>query len=180
MSVKEIRKKTALSQREFAERYRIPLQTLKQWESSEGSSSHRKPPEYVEFLLIEVTQLSNKGEGNCAGEKNIEPETNAVYRKAPSNKVIHTIRAAKDSRGVARLWLRYIAKQFEDHTTPLTSSELEYLLECDELTLFQKCALKRAYQSGAPTRQYVIKLGHKCDTSFASKLLERSRMNVKQ
>lgn len=180
MSVKEIRKKTALSQREFAERYRIPLQTLKQWESSEGSSSHRKPPEYVEFLLSEVTQLSNKGEGNCAGKKNIEPETNAVYRKVPSNKVIHTIRAARDSRGIARLWLRYIAKQFEDHTTPLTSSELEYLLECDELTLFQKCALKRAYQSGAPTHQYVIKLGHKCDTSFASKLLERSRMNVKQ
>lgn len=180
MSVKEIRQKTGLSQSKFAERYRIPLQTLKQWESSEGSSSHRKPPEYVEFLLSEVTQLSNKGEGNCASEKNIEPEMNAVYRKVPSDKVIHTIRAARDSRGIARLWLRYIAKQFEDHTTPLTSSELEYLLECDELTLFQKCALKRAYQSGAPTHQYVIKLGHKCDTSFASKLLERSRMNVRQ
>ena len=47
MSVKEIRKKTGLSQREFAEKYQIPLQTLKQWESDEGSSSHRKPPEYV-------------------------------------------------------------------------------------------------------------------------------------
>lgn len=177
MSVKEIRKKTGLSQREFAEKYQIPLQTLKQWESDEGSSSHRKPPEYVELLLSEVTHLSNKGEGKCAGEKNSEPDTNAVYSNVPSNKIIHTIRAARDSRGIARLWLRYIAKQFEDHTTPLTSSELEYLLECDELTLFQKCALKRAYQSGTPTHQYVIKLGHKCDTSFASKLIERTSKN---
>ena len=51
MSVKEIRKKTGLSQREFAEKYQIPLQTLKQWESDEGSSSHRKPPEYVLSLI---------------------------------------------------------------------------------------------------------------------------------
>ena len=103
MSVKEIRKKTGLSQREFAEKYRIPLQTLKQWESSKGSSSHRKPPEYVEFLLSEVTQRSNKGEGKCAGKKKSEPEANTVYRNVPSNKVIHTIRAARDSRGIARL-----------------------------------------------------------------------------
>ena len=51
MSIREIRKKTGLTQRAFAMSYRIPLQTLKQWESDSLSTSFRKPPAYVEYML---------------------------------------------------------------------------------------------------------------------------------
>lgn len=180
MSVKGIRKRSGLTQKQFAERYHIPLQTLKQWESNEGSSSHRKPPEYVEYLLNQVTYRSNNKEYDTAMKICAETEATASSLPSSSSKVFHTIRVAKDSRGIARLWLRYIAKQFEEHTAPLTASELEFLLECNELTMFQKCALKNAYRNGSPTNQYVVQLGRKCDTSFASKLLERSTNNVKQ
>ena len=53
LTVKDIRKLSGLTQLQFSEKYRIPLQTLKQWESSEGSSSHRQCPPYVCLLLQE-------------------------------------------------------------------------------------------------------------------------------
>ena len=51
MPIKSIRLQTGLTQREFAGKYHIPLQTLKQWESSRGSSSHRTPPDYVVHMI---------------------------------------------------------------------------------------------------------------------------------
>ena len=51
MNIKEIRKRSGLSQSEFAKRYDIPLDTLKGWESSETSSRYRSCPVYVEKLL---------------------------------------------------------------------------------------------------------------------------------
>ncbi len=174
MSIKEIREKTGLSQKMFAQKYRIPLQTLKQWESSVDSKSHRNPPEYVEFLLAETIRYSAGDKYRNTNQKSLINEHNS------SRKVIHTIRTAKDSQGNARLWMRYIAKQFEDHTPPLSSSELEFLLDGDDLTLSQKCILKSAYQNGSPTNQYIIQLGRKCDTSFATRLIEKSKKNVKQ
>jgi transcriptional regulator with XRE-family HTH domain len=54
MDIKEIRHLTCLTQKQFAEKYHIPLQTEKQWESSIGSKSYRKPPEYVLYLLKET------------------------------------------------------------------------------------------------------------------------------
>ncbi len=51
MEVREIRKFSGLTQKEFAERYHIPLTTLKSWETSIENKSHRKPPKYVTYLL---------------------------------------------------------------------------------------------------------------------------------
>lgn len=51
MTIKEIRKLTNLKQQEFADKYEIPLGTLKQWESSPTSSYHRECPIYVNHLL---------------------------------------------------------------------------------------------------------------------------------
>lgn len=167
MNVKEIRKLTGMTQSSFAKKYRIPLQTLKQWESNKDSKSYRKPPEYVEFLLQEVVQ-------NAIAEQ----QQNEAF--PISEAVTHVIRTAKDSRRNAKLWLRYIAKHFEADHKHLSSSELKYLLTCNDLTMFQKCALKSAYQNGTKTNQYVAKLSQRCDTSFAEKLLERSRKNVRQ
>ncbi|SFG56116.1 helix-turn-helix domain-containing protein [Oribacterium sp. WCC10] len=50
-SIKELRALTGLTQARFAEIYHIPLQTVKQWESSKDSSSYRTPPTYALRLL---------------------------------------------------------------------------------------------------------------------------------
>lgn len=47
--VKEIRNKTGLSQKRFAEEYEVPKRTLESWESGE-----RVPPAYVVSLLEKV------------------------------------------------------------------------------------------------------------------------------
>ena len=57
MDAKRIRQYTKLTQKEFAEKYKIPLQTLKQWESGPGSSSYRKPPDYVLYMLDQLVTL---------------------------------------------------------------------------------------------------------------------------
>lgn len=54
MTIKEIRAITGLTQKEFAKKYDIPVQTIKGWESSPESSSHRDCPTYVLKLLERV------------------------------------------------------------------------------------------------------------------------------
>lgn len=46
MEIRELRKKTGMSQSEFAEHIGIPLSTLRSWEHG-----RRTPPEYVMGLL---------------------------------------------------------------------------------------------------------------------------------
>ncbi len=57
-TIKELRTMTGLTQAKFAEKYHIPLQTVKQWESSKDSSSHRTPPAYT-FRLLEQAVFRN-------------------------------------------------------------------------------------------------------------------------
>lgn len=59
MNIKAIRKYANLTQKEFAAKYRIPLQTLKHWESSPESSSYRKPPDYVLYMLDQLVTLES-------------------------------------------------------------------------------------------------------------------------
>lgn len=92
-----------------------------------------------------------------------------------NKKAAHVIRTAKDSTWNAKLWLRYIAKHFEEDKIPLTISELNYVLSCDELTLFQKCVLKQAYQTGTKTNQHVTRLSKRCDTSLVEKMLKKNK-----
>ena len=54
MTIKQIRKMSSFTQAEFARKYHIPLQTLKQWESSRESASYRQCSEYVRYLLQEA------------------------------------------------------------------------------------------------------------------------------
>jgi putative transcriptional regulator len=44
--IKELRKSTGLSQRDFAKLFEIPVNTLQCWEQS-----RRTPPKYVVFML---------------------------------------------------------------------------------------------------------------------------------
>lgn len=57
MMMKEIRAITNLSQPAFAEKYHIPLDTLKGWEAEPGSRRYRQCPSYVEYLLERVVKI---------------------------------------------------------------------------------------------------------------------------
>lgn len=57
-SIKELRKKTGLSQSQFAKKYHISLKTLQHWECEE-----RKPPEHVNYLLSMVIDNEYKNKG---------------------------------------------------------------------------------------------------------------------
>lgn len=52
--VKKVRELTKLTQKEFARIYDIPLRTLQDWEREV-----RKPPEYLEHLLVRLVLLEN-------------------------------------------------------------------------------------------------------------------------
>ncbi len=55
--IKELRKKTGLSQSKFAAKFEIPVRTLQQWE--QGISA---PPEYLIRMMAYIMELE-KGEG---------------------------------------------------------------------------------------------------------------------
>lgn len=54
MLIKEIRLKTKLTQKEFAERFQIPLSTLRKWEQGES-----KPSKYLLNFLISASPEYN-------------------------------------------------------------------------------------------------------------------------
>lgn len=60
MEISDIRKKTGLTQKAFAEEYHLPLQTLKQWESSPESTSHRTCPDYIVYYLEKLTEQNTQ------------------------------------------------------------------------------------------------------------------------
>ena len=51
MDIKQLRQTTGLTQKEFCNRYLIPLKTLQNWESDDNLPSARKYPQYLLFLL---------------------------------------------------------------------------------------------------------------------------------
>lgn len=61
MKIKEIRELTGLSQKAFAEKYRIPERSIVNWELPEGNKNHRECPEYVNLLLERVVKIDFEG-----------------------------------------------------------------------------------------------------------------------
>lgn len=59
MDVKEIRKRTGLTQENFSKEYGIPIGTLHHWEAGD-----RKPPEYVLRLLGRCVESDQKAAKN--------------------------------------------------------------------------------------------------------------------
>lgn len=55
MTVKEIRKRTGLSQSKFAEYFGIPVRTIQKWERN-GSV----PPEYIPKMMERILDLEDK------------------------------------------------------------------------------------------------------------------------
>ncbi len=54
MKIKAARKAAGLTQKQFSEKFGIPLDTIKKWDCGQ-----RKPPEWIERLIIEKLE---KGE----------------------------------------------------------------------------------------------------------------------
>jgi Fic family protein len=99
MTIKGIRKYTGLTQKDFAAQYHIPLQTLKQWESEPGSSSYRRPPDYVIYMLGRLTGAEFEI-GNEAG-----------FMRAEGHELLRLERQMLDSRNE-------LPEQLQDH--PMT------------------------------------------------------------
>ena len=55
--IKELRKKTGLSQSKFSAKFGIPVRTLQQWE--QGISA---PPEYLVRMMAYIMQLEENGQ----------------------------------------------------------------------------------------------------------------------
>ena len=55
--IKELRKKTGLSQSKFSSKFGIPVRTLQQWE--QGISA---PPEYLVRMMSYIMQLEENGQ----------------------------------------------------------------------------------------------------------------------
>ncbi len=53
-SIKELRQITNLSQKEFGNKYKIPLKTIQNWESDTDKTSSRTCPPYVVYLLAKT------------------------------------------------------------------------------------------------------------------------------
>ena len=68
--IKELRKKTGLSQSKFSAKYGIPVRTLQQWE--QGISA---PPEYLVRMMAYIMLLEERTDGKeklTGGKKNAD------------------------------------------------------------------------------------------------------------
>lgn len=51
MDIKELRKKTKLSQRKFAEKFKLSVRTLQHWEQTD------KTPKYILYMIKRILEL---------------------------------------------------------------------------------------------------------------------------
>lgn len=150
MNVKEIRLLTGMTQREFAQKYRIPLQTIKQWESDINSTSYRKPPEYIEFMLYSL----------------VEKDTGIVQNERKN----YLIRAAEDSRYNKDLWFRYLRKEINMGKLTTDMQIINEALDSNSLTMFQKISLKRLLDEDSTTYACIRNLNLPASTSMIDQI----------
>lgn len=62
MPIKDIRAITGLSQAKFADKYKIPVRNISNWELPEDNPNYRKCPVYVNELLERVVEIDFKSE----------------------------------------------------------------------------------------------------------------------
>lgn len=160
MGIKEIRAKTGMTQKDFSAQYRIPLQTLKQWESNPESASFRTPPDYLIHMLKRLVEYDYD-----------------VHISDTIGRTDALIRHAEESKYNTKQWLRYLRKTFNNDKAMITKRELNHLLRSSNLTMCQKLILKRAMTSGTPTNEYVIRLNNHADTPMLKEIIREHRNN---
>ena len=156
MNIKSIRLQTNLTQAAFAEKYGIPLQTLKQWESDSSSKSHRKPPVYIEALLEKTIVLEKEAE-----------------KSKEQQKLRYLVTAARESRYHAKQWYRYLRKEFSEDRFVLSDGLIGQLLAGDDLTMFQKISLTQAAAAGSPTNLYISSLNKPAATGMVDEIMRK-------
>lgn len=108
MNIRDIRKETGLTQKEFAEVYMISLPTLRRWEQNVT-----KPPEYLMRLLAYATHLKDNTVIKYKGE-------NRNYYYNPVEKTVSTdngdvIRVSEDITDVKKENIGlYLDELFDD------------------------------------------------------------------
>ena len=177
MKIHDMRCDLGLTQRQFAEKFHVPLQTLKQWECSPQSSSHREPPAYVVYMMERIMDLEH---GAQAEDEASQTGVEAARIRDESAQTGHLIRAARHSRYNACHWFRYLRKEVdEEGRIRISPAEAEALLSGDDLTMFQKVSLRCAMQQDSPTNRYIAALNRRAQTPMMDQLLMRTgRANV--
>ena len=107
--IKDIRRKTKMSQSEFAELYGIPVSTLRKWEQGIAS-----PPDYVINLIVKNLPSSDDSVESIEGR-----DGNTYYYDAEKSVVMdgkgNSIAVYEDLDGVKPNNLRlYVSELFED------------------------------------------------------------------
>ena len=64
-SIKELRLKTNMTQKAFAEKYKIPLSTLRKWEQGESRTPH-----YVIYFIEHILPMDNDDYEKFVGKNN--------------------------------------------------------------------------------------------------------------
>lgn len=146
-NIKTLREKSGLTQKAFADRYHIPVQTLKQWESDPNSTSHRTPPDYFVYILGKLFEYERQ-----------------EYCQISSGAENSVLRAAEQSKNDAKLWLRYLRKEFIGGRTRLTPEQVAAILNSGKLTMYQRISLLRAIEPGTITNKYVLSLNEPAKT----------------
>ena len=119
MTIKSIRKYTGLTQKDFAAQYHIPLQTLKQWEADPESSSFRRPPDYVVYML-----------GRLTGADILRVERQAVNKGDHVMQLLNLLREQKNAGVSGQLYeltqieMAYNSNKIEGSTLTLMQAQM--------------------------------------------------------
>ena len=157
MTIKEIRNRTGMTQKAFAQKYQIPLQTLKQWECDPECKSFRQPPEYVVYILLRLVSVD-------FGMDN-----------EPIDRADALLRAAEETRYHADHWLRYLRKEFDGGECRLNDDQIRKILDHPALTMYQRISFQRAVEKGTYTNRYITSLSEKATASMLESVIQRNR-----
>ena len=109
MDVKQIRRVTGLTQKEFSNRFSIPIKTLQNWEASKEVSSSRTCPEYVRLLLEKAVRVDFPNRARMLDAnidsthlKAIKQASDRIRRSPISKYVKDVLLYGSTARGTAR------------------------------------------------------------------------------
>ena len=133
MLIKEIRLRLKLSQREFAERFQIPISTLRKWEQGES-----RPSDYLINLFLLALPELNKNNKKIGNEKHcyfINEETKIIY-DCFGNSIHYNVDLSDISENNLLIYLKQIFSELYDSQRRLNlylKKDLEYKIEWEDV-----------------------------------------------
>ncbi len=89
----------------------------------------------------------------------------------------YMVMAAQHSKNNAGHWFRYLRKDIDKCGTLFSRQQVEELYHNEALTPFQRVSMKAAFEEGSPTRQHVMSLNDKADSSKVLAMKEKYENN---